>query len=584
MENLIPEDTICTKYPNDSQYSQNIKTNDNNYNTNLNIAQETYLNNKFNIPQNSENFQRIIQAPKINMTRHSNISKSAFPNTNKNIFKKNNVNENLNNSIYDNSTDVSLGSITSLLLNKQTKKKEVMSRHKTQLEDFFHTKYIFNCKAQLFLSVITIMTCIIEYECTVIKDDNNILIHSFANYDTEDFPNIDPNYKKISKRVARLCSIVTFIISIFLWISIFFDFILGEMLHIGIIENTYKLILHNKKHLFKSILTIILYFLCPNPFTFGIECNIHSHQFNYDYKIPLNSIFTSICLFRTWFIFKYYLVSSCAYSQRSFRICKMNGVKMSLTFPFKANMAQESLIIDLFLFVICWLVCSYNIRIYERYIDEISGNHFDNFYNDLWCVFISMTTVGYGDMSPTTDLGRIFIIIGCFCGVFLVGLVVVSVTSYLNISGMDLNVYQALEKSNKLQKRKETAISAVTQYFKYRKKLLKNKEQSKKIGSNKNINNIKPTDTVENLDIKSIERYNLDDKKVKKYRKVINKKLDDFKAANEDFMNTIPPLNDFDNIALHLKFLEENVTRNQERLDETLNLLDQLNSAFEKIE
>ena len=152
------------------------------------------------------------------MTRHSNISKSAFPNTNKNIFKKNNVNENLNNSIYDNSTDVSLGSITSLLLNKQTKKKEVMSRHKTQLEDFFHTKYIFNCKAQLFLSVITIMTCIIEYECTVIKDDNNILIHSFANYDTEDFPNIDPNYKKISKRVARLCSIVTFIISIFLWI------------------------------------------------------------------------------------------------------------------------------------------------------------------------------------------------------------------------------------------------------------------------------------------------------------------------------------------------------------------------------
>ena len=149
---------------------------------------------------------------------------------------------------------------------------------------------------------------------------------------------------------------------------------------------------------------------------------------------------------------------------------------------------------------------------------------------------------------------------------------------------MDLNVYQALEKSNKLQKRKETAISAVTQYFKYRKKLLKNKEQSKKIGSNKNINNIKPTDTVENLDIKSIERYNLDDKKVKKYRKVINKKLDDFKAANEDFMNTIPPLNDFDNIALHLKFLEENVTRNQERLDETLNLLDQLNSAFEKIE
>ena len=574
MEKLTPENTISTKSPNNIQYNPYSK-----------MTGETYGSNQNNKssepePKNNEDYKPTLKVPKINMTERTSVTKAAIKDIlNRNLFRKE-THDSLNQNPVPPDTEAGLGSISSLLLKKQPKPKELISRRKTNLEDFYHTKYVFNCKVQFFLSVVTILTCILEYECTVYKDNNDVLMHSFKNYPENEI-DIDPDYKRITKRVARLCSILTFIISIFLWISIYYDFILIEILKKGVYEKTSKIIMDNKKETFYTVLTILFFFLCPNPFTFGIECNIYSHQFFITYKIPLNSIFTSICLFRTWFVFKYYLVSSTAYNQRSFRICKMNGVNIGLQFPFKANMAQESLIIDLYLLLLCWLVSSYNLRIYERYVDKNSGSNFDNFYNDLWCVFISMTTVGYGDMSPTTDFGRVFIMISCLSGVFIVGLVVVSVTGYLNITGIDLNVYKVLEKSNKLQERKDTAIDVIAQFLKYRKKLLQKKEQAQ-TGSESENNKIRNTENDESLEVKNDDIKSLDEKKVKQYRKKIKGKLNDFKGANDDYKQTIPPLNDFDNIAIHLKFLEENVAQNQKKIDEILSLLDQLNSAYEK--
>ena len=277
------------------------------------------------------------------------------------------------------------------------------------------------------------------------------------------------------------------------------------------------------------------------------------------YKIPLNSIFTSITIFRIWFIFKLYLVSSISYSQRSFRIAKINNVKLGLKFPFKANMADNSLAINILLFIMCLLVFSYDLRIYERYFDELNESNLGNYLNDLWCIFITMTTVGYGDISPKSFFGRLISVVTCLFGVFLVGLVVISVTSYFNLEGIESNVYKILLKSKKMEKRNKSALNSIVQYLKSIKELKKKK--SLLIDENNT--------SVNNLVIKE--------------KKKIDDVLKEFKLADTDFLETIPLMNEYDNIAEHIRFLEDNMNTNREKIKEISDLIEQLNSAFHNI-
>ena len=451
-----------------------------------------------------------------------------------------------------------LGYASGLLLEKKAEDanfKLSLSRRKARKQQFIHTQYFFNCKVQALIAMTTILTSIIEYENTVISIGDEKYIHSFKPYSNEAYSfNIKEDYFRRSGRIAHICSYLTFILSIFLWISIYYDKILIKTLIYENQEKSIKIIINGWKKIMKFIFSILLFFFCPNPFTYKIIVKFHNSQYSYDYEIPLNSIFTSICLFRIWFIFKLYLVSSDSYTQRSFRISKINGVRLGLNFPFKAKMTDSSLLINFILFFMCWFVCSYDLRIFERYLDELNDNNLGNLMNDLWCVFITMTTVGYGDISPKSLFGKIIIIISCMFGVFLMGLMVVSVTSYLNIVGIESNIYKILLKSNKMEERNKLAFKAIVQYLK----------SIKEVNRGKFI----------------VSKDDLINKIVINQKKQINDYLDEFKIADMEFLQTIPALNDFDNIGDHLRFLEENMSRNQDKVVEIVDLLDQLNSVF----
>ena len=415
-------------------------------------------------------------------------------------------------------------------------------------------QYLFNCKLQLIFSIISICSSIIEYECTVIESNtiNNHYIHTHKDKETIiKEHNINENLYDACHKVSLICSIFCFVSSILLWITIFYDFALFKQVVSGNKINYFKFIFEDNEILLYFIFNIIIFLPTSNPFSYGIELKLHNDKTNITYYVPLNAIFTSFSLFRFWFLFKYFLVTSNTYNQRSFRICKMNGVKISLGFPFKSNMALNPLIVDALLFLILLFVCSYDIRIFERYLDEVVIFQMGNFYNDLWCIFLSMTTVGYGDITPNTEFGRLFTIVGCLFGTFLVSLVVVSVSSYLNISGSELNAYKVLEKSYLIEERKKKAVKAVLNYFKSRKSLRK-------------------------LNKKDIE------KNAQKYAKTVGKSLEDFKEVDNVFMKTFTIVNEYDNIIEHLRFVEDNVNKGQKKVDKIIELLNKLNACFNK--
>ena len=469
--------------------------------------------------------------------------------------------EEISNTI-ENDKKLNLGYASGLLLDSEKNKTSLklsLSRKKTRLEQFIHTQYLYNCKVQAFLAMATIFTSILEYENTVLTvNDNGKVIHTFHPYSSEakDY-NIDKHYYKRLKIISLLCSYITFILSFFLWISIYYDEVYFFLLVNGFQDSKNKTIITREGRKFISFsFKLLLFILCPNPFTFKVTIKFYNRFYGVHYEIPLNSILTSVCLFRAWFIFKLYLVSSNSYSQRSFRISKINNIKISLMFPFKASMESSSLVVNLTLFLLALVVCSYNLRIFERYFDVVNNYNLANYLNDVWCVFITMTTVGYGDISPHSFFGRVNILISCMFGVFLVGLMVVSVTSYLNIEGIDSNIYQILLKSEKMEERNKTAYKAIAQYLKSIKEV---NQEKNKVDKDLFLNKIIPDQ-----------------------KKIINHYLKIFKVADGDFLKTIPSLNDYDNIGEHLRFLEENMTNNQDKITEIVDLIEQLNSAFIK--
>eukprot|EP00281_Chroomonas_sp_CCMP1168_P014931 CAMPEP_0206211768 /NCGR_PEP_ID=MMETSP0047_2-20121206/177_1 /ASSEMBLY_ACC=CAM_ASM_000192 /TAXON_ID=195065 /ORGANISM="Chroomonas mesostigmatica_cf, Strain CCMP1168" /LENGTH=430 /DNA_ID=CAMNT_0053633697 /DNA_START=120 /DNA_END=1412 /DNA_ORIENTATION=+ len=107
------------------------------------------------------------------------------------------------------------------------------------------------------------------------------------------------------------------------------------------------------------------------------------------------------------------------------------GVDLSLRFIL-ATRCKRNFRFLLFLWLLAIFITAYCMMVAERPYDSDpifknedvnqSLGHMDQFHNCLWLVVITMTTVGYGDVYPSTDLGRFIAVASCFEAVVLLAL------------------------------------------------------------------------------------------------------------------------------------------------------------------
>ena len=72
------------------------------------------------------------------------------------------------------------------------------------------------------------------------------------------------------------------------------------------------------------------------------------------------------------------------------------------------------------------LFLAYCLRIFEtQYYLVIGRKDFENYFTAVWCVFITMTTVGYGDFFPVTVYGRMVCILSALWGTFLISMFII---------------------------------------------------------------------------------------------------------------------------------------------------------------
>ena len=178
----------------------------------------------------------------------------------------------------------------------------------------------------------------------------------------------------------------------------------------------------------------------------------------------ITDIVSILCLLRFYLIFRLYEQYSKWTSFESALICKKYGTEADAIFGIKSDLKDRpfrtiGIIIGLFV-VIFGIATMQSEKSYEGQKGDL-----DQLTNAEWLIIITMTTVGYGDIFPTTHFGRFFCLLACISGMILVSAMVVALNLVSELSKDQSAAYIAIRAKSREQEWIESAAEVVKAAF-----------------------------------------------------------------------------------------------------------------------
>ena len=85
--------------------------------------------------------------------------------------------------------------------------------------------------------------------------------------------------------------------------------------------------------------------------------------------------------------------------------------------------------------VVTTLVLAYQLRIFEIvYYRSLGLIDFDDYFQAVWVIVITICTVGFGDLVPFSQIGRVIIMVTAIWGSFIISLVIVVAANLFMLS------------------------------------------------------------------------------------------------------------------------------------------------------
>jgi potassium intermediate/small conductance calcium-activated channel subfamily N protein 2 len=98
----------------------------------------------------------------------------------------------------------------------------------------------------------------------------------------------------------------------------------------------------------------------------------------------------------------------------------------------------------------------------------VSGQNYNLLSNAMWNVIITLTTTGYGEFYPKSNLGRFIGLIICFWGTFMVSFFVVTVNNMLTFTPSEEKSYTLLLRLHFKEELKRYAVNVLSSAYKHR--------------------------------------------------------------------------------------------------------------------
>ena len=268
----------------------------------------------------------------------------------------------------------------------------------------------------------------------------------------EHFTYIDNNFKlSNSENYLRMAFIIVSLITAFL---IFYRYQKHfEKLRLLILleaENATEIGPKNISRMRKIlVLEILLHILQPYPYIeYHFEMLIVGHTVIYS----LNMFLYFLSTLRLYYIIKFIYEINLFGAMRSKKILEFfNGNREhSSMFVIKANLDYRGF--ATLIFIGFWFLVYFALLLKVlEYFKHDPSNPFYYIPNSIWYLLITMGTIGYGDITPKTVLGRIIGCLVCIVGVVVLSLIVVTLTMFTYLDPEESSVYNSII-SNKQSK------------------------------------------------------------------------------------------------------------------------------------
>lgn len=118
--------------------------------------------------------------------------------------------------------------------------------------------------------------------------------------------------------------------------------------------------------------------------------------------------------------------------QYAYQWCFEQGFKNNLRFVFRCYFKDYPSWTVMVLFTGFVLIYAYIVRIFElplaRYFKDEEENHIKDFSGAIYLNVITLTTIGYGDLTPNSTAGRVTMMMSAALGALMTSLIIIVVS------------------------------------------------------------------------------------------------------------------------------------------------------------
>jgi Ion channel len=195
--------------------------------------------------------------------------------------------------------------------------------------------------------------------------------------------------------------------------------------------------------LLKVATEVFIIWLFPYPFAqwqFFVQ-----HRASGPKVYNIDQVLTELSLLKIFYVFRLLPHFTALRSHLSRKIYDLNGVPQDNILFLRVLFKEYPLTIFAASLAIFTVVFGFGMQVFERAIalanalGSTSGyDKFSQVANSMWIMILGITTVGYGDITPTTHIARLLVSAGCFTGNIILILMTISIFNMISHNEKEL--------------------------------------------------------------------------------------------------------------------------------------------------